>query len=122
MLVDIAVAMPHVKAGKVKVLGIGSLRRFDGLPEVPTISESGVPDFEVSGLIGLLAPAGTPREVIERIHAAALKALEATEVRERLVMLATIPMGGPPERLAQVIRGDMEKWARVIRAANLKAE
>ena len=122
MLVDIAVAMPHVKAGKVKVLGIGSLRRFDGLPEVPTISESGVPDFEVSGLIGLLAPAGTPREAIEKINAAALKALEVPEVRERLVTLATIPMGGPPDRLAQVIRTDIEKWARVIRAGNLKAE
>jgi tripartite-type tricarboxylate transporter receptor subunit TctC len=122
MLVDIAVAMPHVKAGKVKVLGIGSLRRFEGFPDVPTISESGVPDFEVSGLIGLIAPAGTPKEAIEKIHAAALKSLEVPEVRERLVALATIPMGGPPERLAQVIRGDIDKWARVIRAANLKAE
>ena len=122
MLVDIAVAMPHVKAGTVKVLGIGSLKRFDGLPDVPTISESGLPDFEVSGLIGLIAPAGTPREAIEKIHGAALKTLEVPEVRERLIALATIPMGGPSERLAQVMKSDVEKWARVIRAGNLKAE
>ncbi len=122
MLVDISVAMPHVKAGKVRVLGIGSPRRFDGLPEVPTIHESGVPDFEVSGLIGLTAPAGTPREAIERINAAANRALEVAEVRERLVSLATIPMGGSPERLAQVIRTDIDKWARVIRAGNLKGQ
>lgn len=122
MLVDISVAMPHVKAGKVKVLGIGSPRRFDGLPDVPTISESGVPDFEVSGLIGLTVPSGTPREAIDRINAAANKALEMPEVRDRLVSLATIPMGGPPERLAQVIRTDIDKWARVIRAGNLKGQ
>jgi tripartite-type tricarboxylate transporter receptor subunit TctC len=122
MLVDIAVAMPHVKAGRVKVLGIGSPRRFDGLPDVPTISESGVPGFEVSGLIGLTAPAGTPREAIERLNAAANRSLEAPEVRERLVGLATIPMGGPPERLGEVIRADIEKWARVIRTAKLSAD
>jgi len=122
MLVDISVAMPHIKAGKVKVLGIGSLRRFDGLPDVPTIAEAGLPGFEVSGLIGLIAPAGTPHDVIARINAAALKSLEAPEVRERLVALATIPMGGGPERLAQVMRADVEKWARVIRAGNLKAD
>jgi tripartite-type tricarboxylate transporter receptor subunit TctC len=122
MLVDIAVAMPHVTAGNVKVLGIGSPNRFEGLPNVPTIAESGVPGFEVSGLIGLIAPAGTPKEAIEKIHAAALKALEAPEVRERLKTLATIPMGGPSERLAQVMRTDVEKWARVIKSGNLKAE
>jgi tripartite-type tricarboxylate transporter receptor subunit TctC len=122
MLVDIAVVTPHVKSGKVKVLGIGSPRRFEGLPDVPTIAESGVPDFEVSGLIGLICPAGTPREAIEKINAAAQKALEAPEVRERLTTLATIPMGGPPERLTQVMRADVEKWARVIKSANLKAE
>lgn len=122
MLVDISVAMAHVKAGKVKVLGIGSPRRFEGLPDVPTISEAGVPDFEVSGLVGLTAPSGTPREAIDRINAAAIKALDMPEVRERLVSLATIPMGGPPERLAQVIRADIDKWARVIRAGNLKGQ
>jgi tripartite-type tricarboxylate transporter receptor subunit TctC len=122
MLVDMAVAMPQVKAGKVKVLGIGSLRRFDGLPDVPTISESGVPNFEVSGLIGLIAPAGTPPDVIQKINAAAVKTLQVPEVRERLVALATIPMGGPPDRLAKVIRDDVDKWARVIRTANLKED
>ena len=122
MLIDIAVAMPHVLAGRVKALGIGSQRRFDKLPEVPTISESGVPGFEISGLMGLVAPAGTPGEAIQRLNAAAVKSLETPEVRQRLIGLATIPMGGPPERLAEVLRADIEKYGRVVRAANMKVE
>jgi tripartite-type tricarboxylate transporter receptor subunit TctC len=122
MLVDIAVAMPQAKAGKVKVLGIGSPRRFDGLPDVPTIAESGVPGFEVSGIIGLSFPVGAPREAIQRVNAAANRAIEMPEVRERLVGLATIPIGGPPERLAEAFRIDVEKWARVVRAGNIKVE
>jgi tripartite-type tricarboxylate transporter receptor subunit TctC len=122
MLLDVAVAMPQIKSGKVKVLGIGSLRRFDGLPDVPTISETGVPNFEVSGLIGLLAPAGTPPDVIKKLNAAALKSLEDPDVRQRLTALATIPVGGAPDRLAKVIRDDIDKWARVIRTANLKEQ
>ena len=122
MLVDVSVALPHVRAGKVKVLGIGSPSRFEGLPEVPTIAEAGVPGFEVSGVVGLSAPAGTPRDAIDRLNAAVQKALEAQDVRERLATFAFIPMGGPPERLAQVLRADVEKWARVIKSSNLKAE
>ena len=122
MLVDVSVALPHVRAGKVKVLGIGSPSRFEGLPGVPTIAEAGVPGFEVSGVVGLSAPAGTPRDAIDRLNAAVQKALEAQDVRERLATFAFIPMGGPPERLAQVLRADVEKWARVIKSSNLKAE
>ena len=122
MLVDIAVAMPHAKAGRVKVLGIGSPKRFEGLPEVPTIAESGVPGFEVSGIIGLMFPAGAPKEAIEKVNAAVNKSLTLPQVQERLRGLATIPVGGPPERLSEAFRIDIEKWGRVIRAGNIKPD
>jgi tripartite-type tricarboxylate transporter receptor subunit TctC len=122
MLVDIAVAMPHAKAGRIKVLGIGSPKRFEGLPEVPTIAESGVPGFEVSGIIGLMFPAGAPREAIARVNDAVNKSLQVPQVQERLRGLATIPVGGQPERLAEAFRVDIEKWGRVIRAGNIKVE
>jgi tripartite-type tricarboxylate transporter receptor subunit TctC len=122
MLVDIAVAMPHAKAGRVKVLGIGSPKRFEGLPEVQTIAEQGVPGFEVSGIIGLMFPAGSPKEAIARVNDAVNKSLQGPQVQERLKGLATIPMGGPPERLAEAFRVDIEKWGRVIKAGNIKAD
>ena len=122
MLVDMAVVTPHVKSGKVRVLGIGSPKRFEGMPDVPTIAESGVPGFEVSGIIAFMFPAGAPPEAIQRINAATNQALQTTEVRERLTALATIPVGGGPERLAEAFRIDVEKWGKVIRAGNIKAE
>ncbi len=104
MFADIAAVLPHVKAGKVKALGIGSLRRFDGLPDVPTISEAGVPGFEGGGFLGFVAPAGTPRAAIAALNAAAAKSLAVPEVRERLVALATFPIGESPEYFGRHLR------------------
>jgi tripartite-type tricarboxylate transporter receptor subunit TctC len=119
---DVAAVLPHVKSGRLKPLGIGSSRRFDGLPEVPTISEAGVPGFEAGGFLGLVAPAGTPPAAISALNAAAVKSLSAPDVRERLVGLATVPMGGTPGEFAQHLRAEVDKWAKVIRAGNIKLE
>jgi tripartite-type tricarboxylate transporter receptor subunit TctC len=119
---DVAAVLPHVKSGKLKPLGIGSSKRFDGLPEVPTISEAGVPGFEAGGFLGLVAPAGTPPAAVSALNAAALKSLDNPKVRERLVSLATVPMGGTPEDFGRHLRAEVEKWARVIRAGNVKVE
>ena len=119
---DVAAVLPHVKSGRLKPLGIGSTRRFDGLPDVPTISEAGVPGFEGGGFLGLVAPAGTPSAVIAALNAAAVKSLAVPQVRERLVALATVPMGGSPEQFGQHLRTEVDKWARVIRAGNIKAD
>jgi tripartite-type tricarboxylate transporter receptor subunit TctC len=118
----VAAVLPHVKSGKLKPLGIGSSKRFDGLPEVPTISEAGVPGFEAGGFLGLVAPAGTPPAAVSALNAAALKSLDNPKVRERLVSLATVPMGGTPEDFGRHLRAEVEKWARVIRAGNVKVE
>jgi len=119
---DVAALLPHVKSGKLKALGIGSTKRFDGLPDVPTIAESGVPGFEAGGFLGLIAPAGTPRPVIDELNVAARKSLAMPDVRERLLALASPPVGGTPEEFAAYLKREVEKWARVIRGANIKPE
>lgn len=119
---DVAAVLPHVKAGRLKPLGIGSSRRFEGLPDVPTISEAGVPGFEAGGFLGLVAPAGTPAAAIGALNAAAVKSLAVPEVHARLVGLATVPMGGTPEQFGQHLRAEVEKWAKVIRAGNIRLD
>jgi len=119
---DVAAVLPHVKSGRLKALGIGSSRRFDGLPDVPTISEAGVPGFEAGGFLGLVAPAGTPAAAIDALNAAAVKSLSVPEVRERLVGLASIPMGGSPEQFGQHLRAEVDKWAKVIRAGDIRLD
>jgi tripartite-type tricarboxylate transporter receptor subunit TctC len=121
MFVDIAAALPHIKAGKMKPLGVGSLSRFDGLPDVPTISEAGVPGFEARSMTGLLAPAGTPKETVQLLNAAALKALADPEVRKGLAALAVIPGGDTPEQFARALRNEVDQWASVISTAKIEA-
>ena len=119
---DVAALLPHIKSGKLKALGIGSTRRFEGLPDVPTIAESGVPGFEAGGFLGLVAPAGTPAAVINALNAAGQKSLAMPDVRERLLSLASPPVGGTPGEFGQYMKREIDKWARVIRAANIKPE
>jgi tripartite-type tricarboxylate transporter receptor subunit TctC len=122
LFADVAAILPQVKSGKVKALGIGSAHRFSGLPEVPTIAESGVPGFEGGGFLGLVAPAGTPRDAIAALNAAALKSLAMPDVNERLNALASPPVGESPEYFAKFLRGEIDKWARVIRAGHITAD
>ena len=122
MFADVAALLPHIKSGKLRALGIASPKRFEGLPEVPTIAESGVPGFEAGGFLGLVAPAGTPPAVISALNAAGQKSLAMPDVRERLMALASPPVGGAPEEFGQHIKREIDKWARVIRAANIKPD
>lgn len=122
MFADVAALLPHIKSGKLRPLGIASAKRFEGLPDVPTIAESGVPGFEAGGFLGLVAPAGTPPAVIDALNAAAQKALAMPDVRERLMALASPPVGGTPEQFGQHLKREIDKWARVIQAANIKPE
>jgi tripartite-type tricarboxylate transporter receptor subunit TctC len=122
MFADVAALLSHIKSGKLKALGIGAAKRFEGLPDVPTIDESGVPGFEAGGFLGLVAPAGTPPAVIQALNAAAQKCLALPEVRDRLLGLASPPVGGTPEQFASHVKREIDKWARVIRAANIKPE
>ena len=121
MFVDVAAALPHIRAGKMKALGIGAAARFDGLPDVPTIAEAGVPGFEARSMTGLLVPAGTPKETIGMLNMAALKALADPEVRQGLAALAVVPGGETPEFFARALRSEVDQWASVISAAKIEA-
>jgi tripartite-type tricarboxylate transporter receptor subunit TctC len=115
-------AIPHVRAGKAVALGILSRQRSGGLPEVPTMSEAGVPGLEFALWSGLHAPAGTPREVIERLHRELQKTLAQPDIRERLAAQANDPLPGTPEQFAKMIREDIERWTRVVKTAGIKSE
>jgi len=122
LFADVAAVLPHLKAGRLKALGIGSSKRFEGLPEVPTIAEAGLAGYEGGGWLGLVVPAATPREAIAALNAAVSKSLASPEVRERLVALATIPVGNTPAYFGDFLHGEVAKWARVIRAAHVTGD
>ncbi len=119
---DVAAILPYVKSGMARPLGIGSGTRFAGLPDVPTVAEAGVPGFETGGFNALVAPAGTPQEAIDALHAAMVKTLASPDMRERLEALGTVPMNGTPAELGQFLRKETNKWAEVIKAANIKTD
>ena len=119
---DIAAILPQAKAGKAKALAVGSAQRFSGLPDVPTVAESGVPGYEMGGFLALVAPAGTPRAAVDAINAATRKAIELPEIKQRLEALAGIPIAGSPEALGAFLKTDVEKYARIIRTANIRAD
>jgi len=112
----------HVRSGKLRVLAAASAERNRLLPDVPTFAELGYPQINVSLWYGLLAPAGTPRPVIDKLNGALGEILEAPEVVERLHAQGAEPMRGTPDAFASFMRTEMAKWAPVVRQANVKAE
>ena len=111
----------HVRAGKIKVLGMASEKRVASAPDVPTLIESGVP--VVGGTwVGLLAPAGTPKPVIDRLSREAAAAVRRPEIRERFVQLGIEPVGNTPAEFTQFLRAEVGKWAKVIKDANVKID
>ena len=119
----ITTALPLIQAGRLKALGVTSLTRSIKLPEVPTIAEStGLADYNVVAWIGLLAPAGTPAEASSRLAAEVQKALQANDVRERFMALGMDPVSSTPAELARVMHEASERFADIIKRANVKLE
>lgn len=116
------VILPHVKAGKLRALGVTSVKRAASLPEVPTIAESGVPGYETIQWSGVLAPARTPRAIILKVNAEIDRLLKLDEVRQRLGNLGVEPAGGSPEQFSAYLRAEIPKWARMIKETGLKVE
>jgi tripartite-type tricarboxylate transporter receptor subunit TctC len=114
--------LPHIRAGKLRVLGTAASQRFDQLPDVPTVAEAGVPGFALYPWIGLFVPGKTPPEVIAKINAEASRILALPDVRARLVPQGIDLATGSPEDLARLIREDHARWGKVIREAGVKAE
>jgi tripartite-type tricarboxylate transporter receptor subunit TctC len=116
------VATPQVKAGRVRALGITSERRSGVAPEIPTLIESGLPGFDVQGWFGWLAPTKTPPAIVARLNAEIVKIMQSPEVREKLVAQGSDPAAGTPEEFGRFLRSEHERWAKVIKAANIKME
>ncbi|HEX2566652.1 MAG TPA: tripartite tricarboxylate transporter substrate binding protein [Burkholderiales bacterium] len=121
MFADISAALAHVRSGRLRALGVTTRERTP-LLDVPTVIEQGVPDFDVNAWFGLFAPAGTAPEIVARLNGAAVKALEAPATRERLLSLGLNPAPDTPQEFARFIRGELERWAKVARAVNIRAE
>jgi tripartite-type tricarboxylate transporter receptor subunit TctC len=123
MVAQVPSALPHVKAGKLRALGVASAAPLAALPEVPTIASAApLPGFEAVSWYALMAPAGTPSEVISKIQSDTAKVLQMPEVRERLAAMGADPSGETPAELAARIRAESERWGEVVRRANIKAD
>ena len=122
MLTGIPATLPHLKSGRVRVLGIASPQRLTDLPDIPTVAEGGFPGFESSVAWSLFSPAGTPPPIINRIQADVARALTLPDVRERFATAGLTPIGSTPAQLAARLKEDQNKWPRVIREAGIKVE
>ena len=114
--------LPHVKAGKLRALGSSGTKRSALTPDVPTVAEAGVAGYEVTVWFGLVAPAGTPREVIQKLNAEVTRILAMPDVRERFLAQGVEPQGSTPEQFGEHIRAQMAKWKKVVEDAGVKAE
>jgi tripartite-type tricarboxylate transporter receptor subunit TctC len=114
--------LPHIKAGKLRALAVTGEKRMASLPEAPTVAESGFPGYEASSWYGILAPAGTSREIVARLNAEFLKALEQPDVRNSLLADGAEPVGDTPEHFAAYIRSEKERMGKLIRDAKIRME
>lgn len=119
---SIPVAAPLVKSGRIRVLGINGRQRSALLPDVPTVSESGVPGFESNNWNGIMAPAGTPRDIVMKLHDEIVRRVLKSELREQLIREGYDIAGLGPEEFRDFMKGETSKWAKVIKAARIKAE
>ncbi len=114
--------MPQVKAGQLRALAVSSLKRTEAFPELPTVAESGFPGFEADQWYGVVAPAGTPPEVVARLNAAINRAITAPDVKQRLSGEGAEPVATTPAEFGQLIAREIERWRPVIKAGNVKAD
>ncbi|MDB5579501.1 MAG: tripartite tricarboxylate transporter family receptor [Bradyrhizobium sp.] len=115
-------ALPQIRAGTVRALGISTAKRLAVAPEIPTIAEAGIAGYEVTGWNGILAPANTPRPIIEKLNKTIVDALKTPEIEKFLAEQGLEPAGNSPEEFARLMRADIEKWKRVTREAGIKPQ
>jgi tripartite-type tricarboxylate transporter receptor subunit TctC len=122
VVIGIPAAAPQIKAGKLRALAVIAPQRSAALPEVPTVAEAGLPDFDVTTWYGLLAPSATPRPIIARINAELIRVMQEPELKERLMTMAAEPRTSTPEEFGSYIRQEIAKWGEVVRKAGLQAD
>ncbi len=122
MFDNIPLPLPHIKAGKLRALAVTSAQRSAVLPDMPTLAEAGVKGFDVSSWYGIYAPAGLPRELVLRLNAAFNEALRTPEIRDQLSAQGWTVTGGTPEQFGAFARAEQERWATVVKTANVRVE
>jgi tripartite-type tricarboxylate transporter receptor subunit TctC len=115
-------ALPHLKPGRLRALGVTSAKRSGLLPDVPSVAESGLPGYEAAGWFGVLAPAGTPKPVIDRLNGEINRSLGLPEVKASLAADGAEPVGGTPQQMADSARAGIAKWSKLVRELNLRTE
>ena len=121
-IVDTPPLVPQIRAGKVKALAVTSAKRAPAMSALPTIAESGVPGYEMVLWIGVFAPAGTPRELAEKLNAEVVRIVRLSDIREKLDAMGVEPLGNTQEQMAEWIRREIARYAPVVKAANITAE
>ena len=121
-LVTVALAAPQVKAGKIRALAVSSPKRLKELPDVPTVAEAGYGDTMVLPWYGIVAPAGTPKDIVARLNSEINKALQSPDVIERLERINTQILGGSPEDMDKLINSEYERWGKLVKARGIKAD
>jgi tripartite-type tricarboxylate transporter receptor subunit TctC len=115
-------ALPHVRSGKTRALAVTTANRSRLMPDLPTVVESGLPGYDVTTWFGLVAPSGTPREIVTKLNAEVVRILQTPEVKERLETQAADPVGNTPEEFAAIIKADIAKWGEVIKLSGVRIE
>ena len=115
-------AMPYAKSGRLRVIGVTSLKRSPLLPEAPTIAESGLPGYEVNSWYGVFAPLAIPKELVAKINADVVALLGGADIKERLASLGAEPQPMKPDEFGQFVREDIAKWAKVVKESGAKVD
>ena len=122
MFADEHLVAPHARSGRLRALAVTSATRSSVMPDLPTVSEAAIPAYAAGTWFVVLVPAGTPREIVQRLHVEIIKLLGSAELRERLLAQGMEPGGNTPEQFAALIRTEIDKWRRVVKNANIKIE
>ena len=122
MFAPFQTVLPHIKSGKLRAIGVASLKRSALMPELPTIAEQGVPKFEAVSWYALMVPAGTPADIVNKLNAATARALARPDIKEKLSGLGMDAGGGSAAQLAATVQSESVRWADVIRKQNIKVE
>jgi len=114
--------LPHVRAGKVKALGVGNAQRIPSMPEIPTIAEAGLPGFEAYAWAGMIGPANMPKDIVQRLSKEIVEILKQKDVIQRMLAEGTVPTPSGPEEFTAYMKSELKKWGDVVKMANIKVE